>query len=93
MRHASLDTRQLREKNSLRVPIGSEINTAADARSRTLRSSNRRVGSGWYRPVGDDDRAVVIMLLLVDIAERAVYTPLAERPRAEGRPDMKAGAL
>ena len=40
--------------------------------ARTLRSSNRRVGSGWYRPVGEDDLAVVIIERLVVMAERAV---------------------
>ena len=57
-----------------------------------MRSSSRRVGSGWYRPVGDDDLAVVIMLREVDMAERAVYTPRAERPRLALFGDMKAGS-
>ena len=42
--------------------------------------------------MGDDDLAVVIIERLVVIADRAVYTPRAER-RLEAGPFAKAGSL
>ena len=60
-------------------------------RVRTLRSSSRRVGSGWYRPVGDADLELVNKDREEDMALRAVCTRRAEpRPCVLG--DMNAGS-